>query len=266
MVKKKRIKMKQPLVSIITPMFNSASFIADCIKSIQSQSYKNWELYLIDDASTDQTLQIVKPFIESDSRIKLITNAVNSGAAVARNLGISYASGDFIAFLDADDLWLPNKLEIQVSVLLNSQCAVCFSSYYQINEPGTKKVALINALPKLTYSKLLKSNYIGNLTGIYSVKSLGKITSLNLRKRQDWLLWLQALKVSKHPAIGVLEPLAHYRVRSQSISANKLGLVKYNYWVYKKGLNFTTLRSVWRTTVFLIEHVFIKTRFIKKLD
>lgn len=247
-------------------MYNSEKFIAECVQSIESQSYKNWELLLIDDASNDQTLQILKPFLENNPRIQLLQNAANSGAAVTRNLGIEKATGDYIAFLDADDVWLPKKLETQVEVLLNQNCDVCFSSYYQINENGTKKIALVKAIPELSYKKLLKSNYVGNLTGIYNAKQLGKITSPNLRKRQDWLLWLKAIKTSKKPAIGVSEPLALYRVRTSSMSANKLGLIKYNYWVYKKGLNFSTLKSIWSMGIFLAEHFFVKTGYINNLD
>lgn len=258
--------MEQPLVSIITPMYNSSKFILDCIKSIQNQTYQNWELWLIDDASKDNTLEVIKPFVEKDSRINLLENSNNSGAAVSRNLGIEIANGDYIAFLDADDLWLPKKLEIQLKALQEANADVCFSSYYQINESGTTRLALVKALPELSYKKQLKSNYIGNLTGIYNVKTLGKITSPNLRKRQDWLLWLKAIKNSNKAALGINEPLALYRVRASSMSSNKLKLVKHNYWVYKRGLGFSTLKSVVMLTVFLKEHFFIKSKYIEKLN
>lgn len=263
--KKKPINMAQPLVSIITPMYNSSGFIEECIDSIQAQSYIHWELWLIDDASTDDTLKVINPFLEKNPRIKFLQNPKNSGTAVARNYGINHANGEFIAFLDADDLWLPQKLQVQVEVMLQTNCDICFSSYYQINEAGTKRIAKVIALPNLTYKKLLKSNYVGNLTGMYNAKKLGKINSANLRKRQDWLLWLNAIKVSNKPALGINAPLALYRIREDSMSSNKLKLIKHNYWVYKKGLGFSTMNALIKTGVFLVEHFFVKAKYIKKL-
>ena len=115
-------------------------------------------------------------------------------------------------------------------------------------------------MPLLSYKKYLKSNYIGNLTGIYNAKNLGKITSPNLRKRQDWLLWLNAIKASGKSAQGIQESLAFYRVRENSMSSNKVELLKHNYWVYKKGLSYSTVKSMYCMLVFLWEHFFIKSK------
>ena len=146
--------------------------------------------------------------------------------------------------------------------MLTQNCDVSFSSYKQINEAGQSLNKLVKALPQLSYKKYLKTNYIGNLTGMYNAKALGKITAPNLRKRQDWLLWLSAIKKSGKPALGVQEPLAYYRVRSNSISSNKLELLKHNYWVYKKGLGFSTIKSIYRMVIFIYEHFFVKSRLI----
>ncbi|MFY0712105.1 glycosyltransferase family 2 protein [Seonamhaeicola sp. NFXS20] len=247
-------------VSIITPTYNSERFIELTITSILNQTYTNWELILIDDASTDKTVKIINQFVKSNSQIYLLQNSKNRGAAISRNKGIEAAKGDFIAFLDADDLWEPNKLKKQLKFMQQHNCDVCFSSYNLINEEGKPLNQQIKALPSVNYKKLLKSNYIGNLTGIYNAKTLGKITSKNLRKRQDWLIWLQAVKKSGKPALSIQEPLAFYRVRESSISSHKLNLVKYNYWVYKKGLGFSVLKSVYYLIVFLFEHFFIKSK------
>jgi glycosyltransferase involved in cell wall biosynthesis len=251
------------LVSIITPMFNSEAFIVDTINSITAQTYTNWELLLIDDRSSDHTIEIVNRFTEKHSNIKLLKNEVNSGAAISRNKGIMAAKGDYIAFLDADDLWKPEKLEKQVAFMQTNNCDVCFSSYEQINEQGKPLNKLVIALPMLSYNKYLKSNYIGNLTGMYNSKTLGKIVSRNLRKRQDWLLWLTAIKTSGKPAQGIQESLAYYRIRENSISSNKINLLKYNYAVYKKGLGFSTIKSVYYMLVFLKEHFFVKSKLVK---
>ncbi|WGD35757.1 glycosyltransferase family 2 protein [Olleya sp. YS] len=252
----------KPLVSIITPMFNSEAFIEDTINSVLNQTYTDWELILIDDCSTDNTVTIAEEFISKHPNIKLQKNQTNAGAAVSRNKGIYEANGDFIAFLDADDLWKPNKLEVQVSFMQANNCDVSFSSYEQIDEVGQPLNKLVKALPSLSFNKYLKTNYIGNLTGMYNAKNLGKITSPNLRKRQDWLLWLAAIKTSGKPALGIQESLAFYRVRTNSISSNKLEMLKYNYLVYKKGLGFSTLKSFYRMILFIWEHFIRKSKLI----
>lgn len=248
------------LVSIITPLYNSEAFIAETIQSVLNQTYPNWELILIDDCSTDNTINIVNNFILKHKNIKLIKNKKNQGAAISRNKGVLAAKGDYIAFLDADDLWKPEKLEKQITFMQTQNCDVCFSSYEQIDEAGKPLNKLIKALPILSYKKYLKSNYIGNLTGIYNAKNLGKITSPNLRKRQDWLLWLNAIKTSGKPAKSIQESLALYRVRENSMSSNKVALLKHNYWVYKKGLGFSTVKSLCCMLVFLWEHFFVKSK------
>ncbi|WP_308991788.1 glycosyltransferase family 2 protein [Mariniflexile litorale] len=250
----------RPLVSIITPMFNSEAFISDTIDSVINQTYKNWELLLIDDCSTDSTIQIVNPFLSKHQNIKLLKNNKNLGAAISRNKGIEAANGKYIAFLDADDLWKPKKLEIQIEFMETHNCDICFSNYEQIDETGKALNKLVKALPELTYKKYLKSNYIGNLTGVYNVDVLGKIKAPNLRKRQDWALWLLAIKKSKKPAIGISQSLAYYRIRKNSMSSNKIHLLKHNYLVYRKGLGFSILKSAYYMLIFLNEHFFVKSK------
>lgn len=248
------------MVSIITPMFNSEAFISETIYSILLQTFPDWELILIDDNSSDNTCQLVQPFIDKNPKIKLVKNHTNFGAARSRNKGIEIAKGDYITFLDADDLWKPEKLETQLAFIKGNNSDVCYSSYDLINEEGERLNKGIKALPVLTYQKLLKSNYVGNLTGMYNAKVLGKIISPDLRKRQDWLLWLAAIKKSGKPALGIEESLAFYRVRENSMSSNKFGLLKYNYLVYKKGLKFSSLKSSYCMLRFLFEHFFIKSK------
>ena len=255
----------RPLVSIITPTYNSEKFINETIGSVLKQTYKNWELILIDDASTDDTLRIIKSYIKNNFNISLIRNSSNQGAGVSRNKGILEAKGDFIAFLDADDTWRPNKLKTQIKFMIENNVDVCYSSYDLIDEDGIKLNKRVNSLPTLSYRKLLKSNYVGNLTGMYNCKSLGKIVSNKLRKRQDWILWLYAIKKSGKPAKGIKESLAYYRVRKNSMSSNKIGLIKYNYLVYREGMKFSILKSVFCFIIFVIEQVFVKSKQISHL-
>ena len=254
----------KPLISIITPTYNSEHFIQQTIDSIIRQTYKNWELILVDDASTDSTIEIINKHVSSN--IILIRNESNQGAGVTRNKGINVAKGEYITFLDADDLWKPEKLETQINLMIANNIDVCFSSYDLIDDKGNKLNKRVTALPILTYKKLLKSNYVGNLTGIYNCKTLGKIQSTKLRKRQDWILWLEALKRSDKPAIGIQEPLAYYRVRKNSMSANKFNLLKYNYMVFRKGLGYSTIKSIKYFAVFLFEHFFVKSKQLKNLQ
>ena len=146
--------------------------------------------------------------------------------------------------------------------MLTQKFDISFSSYEQIDETGKPLNKLIKALPELTYQKFLKSNYIGNLTGIYNTEVLGKIKAPNLRKRQDWALWLSAIKKSGKPAKGIQESLAYYRVRKNSMSSNKINLLKHNYNVYRIGLGFSALKSVFYMFVFLYEHFFVKSKQI----
>lgn len=255
-----------PLVSIITPTYNSQDFIQQTIDSVVNQTYNNWELILIDDASTDKTVDIANKNIKDNPKIILIKNSINQGAGITRNIGIERAKGEFIAFLDADDLWKPEKLKSQIDFMIKNNVDVCFSSYDLINEKGSKLFKRVVALKELTYNKLLRSNYIGNLTGIYNCRTLGKIKSNKLRKRQDWILWLEAIKKSNKPAVGIQESLAYYRVRENSISSNKFNLLKYNFKVYKIGLGFSTMKSLKHFMAFLLEHFFVKTKQIKSIQ
>jgi len=251
-----------PLISVVTPVYNAALFLEETILSILNQTYTHWELILVDDCSTDTSLKIANNYCLKDSRIKCFQLSENKGAGIARNLGIKEAKGTYIAFLDADDLWFPEKLNKQLDFMINNNCNICYSSYQLMNEDGSLQPKIIEALPQLTFKKLLKSNYIGNLTGIYNAAALGKIYAPIIRKRQDWALWLTALKI-ENKAMGIKEPLAYYRVRKDSISKNKPGLLKYNYAVYKKVLGFSTLNSLNMITVFLWEQFFVKSKQIK---
>ncbi|TYB74208.1 glycosyltransferase family 2 protein [Bizionia gelidisalsuginis] len=248
------------LVSIITPLYNSELFISETITSVLNQTYSHWELLLIDDGSTDATCTIVNNFVAKYPNIFLLINDTNRGAGHSRNRGIQVAKGDFIAFLDADDLWKPEKLDKQVSFLNTQDTDICFSSYELINEASQPLNTKVEALPILNYAKLLKSNYIGNLTGMYNAKTLGKVYMPLLRKRQDWVLWLNALERSGKPALSINDALAYYRLRKASISASKWRLIKYNYWVYKKGLGYSIPASILKMIVFLYEHFLVKSK------
>jgi teichuronic acid biosynthesis glycosyltransferase TuaG len=235
--KKKHINIEStPLVSIITPLYNASSFISETILSVQNQNYLNWELIIVDDASLDSSVKIAEEFANNDSRIFVYRNKQNKGAAFCRNLATEKAKGDFVAFLDADDLWHQDKLQKQLNLMQEKNNPVSCTSYLHIDEQGKLLNKRIKALPLLSYNKQHRNNYIGNLTGMYNASVLGKITAPNIRKRQDWAVWLEAIKRSGKPALGIQEDLAYYRIHKGGISSNKLNLIKYNYIFYRDYL------------------------------
>ncbi|GAB2762627.1 glycosyltransferase family 2 protein [Salinimicrobium soli] len=251
--------MSESLVSVIMPAYNSAAFIAESIDSVRQQTHENWELLVIDDASDDETVRVVKALQEHDNRIKLHQLPNNQGAGFARNIGIKASKGDYISFLDADDLWMPKKLSVQLEFMKKNDAEVCYSSYELVDEEGQRLHKKVEALEKLRFKKLLRANYVGNLTGIYHSGSLGKIYCPLIRKRQDWGLWLLAVKKAGG-AKGIEESLAKYRVRKGSISGNKLEMLGYNYSVYRKILNYSAPKSAFLMLLFLWEQFFVKSK------
>jgi teichuronic acid biosynthesis glycosyltransferase TuaG len=264
--KKKHISIEgNPLVSIITPMYNAEDFIAETLSSVKNQTYSFWEHIVVDDGSNDNSVGIVTELGKSDNRITLITNTVNNGAAICRNQATNLAKGKYIAFLDADDLWHPEKLEKQLHFMTDNDCDVSFTSYQHIGEKGNPLAKRVKALSSLSYKKQHRNNYIGNLTGIYKVAILGKIMAPNIRKRQDWAVWLEAIKRSGKPALGLQEDLSFYRVRQGSISANKINLIKHNFWFYNTHLKHSWPKSVYYLLRFFWEYFIHRPKQIERL-
>ncbi|MCW5519962.1 glycosyltransferase family 2 protein [Aureitalea sp. L0-47] len=254
-----------PLVSIITPLYNAESFIAETIQSVLNQTHANWEQIIVDDASSDGSMAVVKRYADKDQRIHIQSLSENKGAAFCRNRATEMANGNYIAFLDSDDLWHPEKLQRQLAFMEQNDCDVSFSSYLHIDEHGNPLHKRIVAMPELSYQKQHKNNYIGNLTGIYRSETLGKIPSPAIRKRQDWAVWLEAIKRSGKAAKGIQEDLAYYRVRQQSISSDKTKLVKYNYRFYREHMGYSSVKSSWNLMKFFMEYFFVRPKYIQKL-
>jgi len=251
-------------VSIITPTFNSAAFISDTIRSVQNQTYPDWEMLLVDDCSTDETVAIVTAFAAQDNRIRLYQLECNSGAGVARNQALERASGRYIAFLDADDLWKPEKLEKQLAFLAQNKLPFTFSFYDCIDENGMSLHKRIKAPLRLSYRQLFFCNFIGNLTGIYDTDYFGKIPIASFRKRQDWIVWLTIMKQIK-TAQPVPESLALYRIRKDSISASKRSLLQHNYRIYRDFHGKSSVMALFCMIGFLFTQLLVKPRFVEKL-
>ena len=220
------------LVSVVMPTYNSAAYVAESITSILQQSFSDLEVIVVDDKSTDGTLGVLNELASLDQRVRVISLNENCGSAIARNYGIRKANGRYIAFLDSDDLWLPNKLETQISFMIEFDIPFCCSGYTKINERGDSLNRDVIPPATMTYHDMLKSNQIGCLTAVYDTSFFGKVEMPNIRKRQDYALWLKLLrKTNCVHSIPIV--LAKYRVRPNSISSNKIEMVKYNWHVYK---------------------------------
>jgi teichuronic acid biosynthesis glycosyltransferase TuaG len=230
------------LVSIITPSYNSSRFIEECVGSVLSQTYDNWELLIVDDYSTDNSLQILKKY--NDKRIQLIELDKNVGAAESRNVAIRKAKGKYIAFLDSDDLWEPQKLEKQISFMETEDIAFSFSTYQPMSDDESKLYSIIHAPKIVTYSSYLKKTIIGCLTVIIDREKTGSFEMPNIRSSHDMALWLLIMRRG-FDAYGLDENLARYRIVSTSNTANKWRAAKDVWMVYRQFEKLSFFYSIW---------------------
>ncbi|HFR3653852.1 TPA: glycosyltransferase family 2 protein [Streptococcus suis] len=235
--------MEKGLVSIVMPTYNCGQYISKTIESILGQTYQNWELIIVDDQSTDNTKDIVYGYAELDSRIKYHLLSENSGAAVARTVAMKKSKGEFIAFCDSDDLWLPSKLSKQMDFMEKNNISFSCTSYEQIDENGLSLGKIINSVKKVSYNRLLLDCPVGNSTVMYNVSKMGKFEVPNIRKRNDDALWLKMLKVEPY-IYGMPDVLMQYRIRKNSISSNKVDLIKYHWKLYRDIEHLSIVRSV----------------------
>ena len=232
------------LVSIITPTYNSAKYIAETIQSVQKQTYKNWEMIIIDDCSQDNTIEIIQELMEEDSRIHLFQLNKNSGAAKARNFGIEKVTGKYMTFLDADDIWFTDFMQNSIETIKKTGINFVFSSYKRSNENLEFVYSDFIVPEKVTYTDILKTNSISCLTAFINVKALGIKKMPDILKRQDMGLWLKYLKEIPF-AYGVQEPKAIYRIRENSLSRNKKNLLKYQWQFYREVEKLSFLSSIY---------------------
>ncbi|MDB8460328.1 glycosyltransferase family 2 protein [Turicibacter sanguinis] len=223
----------ESLVSIIMPSYNSEKFISDSIQSIINQTYKNFELIIVDDCSKDNTKKIIKKYIECDSRIKFIALEKNYGAANARNFAIEKARGRYIAFLDSDDLWDNRKLEIQIKFMNMYSIGFSYTNYRIISENNNLLKHSLNIPDKISYSELLGNTVIGCLTVIIDREIIGDFRMIPIRKGQDTATWLSILK-KEHIAHGLDQVLSSYRRVDGSLSSNKIKEIRKMWIIYRQ--------------------------------
>ncbi len=221
-------------VSIITPSYNSEKYIAKTMKSVQAQTYQNWEMIIVDDCSTDKTCEIVERFSAIDSRIKLLRQETNAGAGAARTKAMRASTGRFVAYLDADDIWKSSKLEKQVKFMRKKGCGFSCASYEVIDDDGNKKGKEVHMLPKVDYVGFLTNNLLQTVGIMVDTEKVDKelLVMPNIRRRQDAATWLQILKAG-HECYGMKEILAEYRRAEGSLSSNKIKAVKGIWHLYR---------------------------------
>lgn len=263
--------MIKSLVSIVMPTFNCRDFLSESINSVIKQTYHNWELIIVDDCSTDDSANIAQKHVLQDSRIHFFSMEKNSGPAFTRNKAIEKSRGQYIAFLDSDDIWVSQKLEIQIAKMQENKALFCFSSYTPFRA-DRRLLPAIQAPETVTYRRMLRGSVIGCLTVVYDASVIGKryffdgkdvilgaFYSRIIRRlgHEDYALWLKILKdfdsnlFSNNAVLGIDESLAYYRLRENSFSANKKKVMLYTWIIYRRCENF----GITKSTFYLASHV-----------
>lgn len=249
------------LVSIITPMYNSEKFISEMIESVLKQNYFHWELLIVDDCSKDNSCKIVQDFSLNDSRIKLIKHTLNKGPAEARNTAIKESKGQFVAFLDSDDIWIEDKLSLQINAMKKVNAPISCTGYDLFSNDLSTKYGTFEVPEKIDYKSLLKMNYFSCDTVVIDKSQVTDIYMVANEKHEDYVTWLKIMKEAK-TAIGINKPLAIYRLSDHSRSSNKLdGIIK-RFFIYYRIENLGLFKSLWYSFFYIIKGV-IKYR--KKL-
>lgn len=230
-----------PLISIITPVYNAENYIRDCINSVQSQSYQNWELILVDDCSTDKSVNIINEYV-SDNRIKLYRNVINSGPTKTRNLAMDVCKGNYITFLDSDDFWSTSKLEKQVSFMLEHNLDMTHGHYYFCNIDG-KPFKNVFTDRKISYKTLLKGNQFKIMTVMLSRKLVDNFRFEEI-KHEDFAYFLDCLKRANHSICYTEDIDSYCRVGKVSVSSNKIKSALWTWKIYREHEKLALLSSL----------------------
>lgn len=247
------------LVSVVTPCYNASRFIADTIRSVQAQSYQNWEMLITDDCSTDNSRDIINEFAKKDPRIKLYKTELNSGhPSTPRNISLKHAKGEYVAFLDADDMWKHNKLEKHIAFIKQENCEISSTYCEIIDENGQQKGQIMRIKPKADYYDMLKNYELLSPTIICSKRIADKLYFPNC-EQEDYVAWLSVLKhnIRGGYIINLTEALSYYRVVAGSRSRNKLHMLKVKMHI----LHYVEKQSVIKTMYYVLVSILY---YIKK--
>ena len=251
------------LVSIITPSYNTAAYISATIQSVQAQTYEDWEMIIIDDCSDDNTDEVVGRFLP-DPRIRYYKNEKNCGAAVSRNRALKMAKGRWIAFLDSDDLWMPEKLEKQIAFMEKGNYHFSYTQYEEIDEKSNSRDVVVTGPHKITHSGMNNYCWPGCLTVMYDAKNIGLIQIADIKKNNDYAMWL---KVSRKADCYLLdEKLAQYRRgRSGSVSTQSVNtMIKWHYRLFREAEGKSVILAYVYTARNIIFGVWKKIRYVNK--
>lgn len=255
--------MSNELVSIIMPSYNCGRFVEETIRSVQAQTYQNWEIIFVDDCSKDDTIPKVKAMMERDARIRVFQNPQNSGAAVSRNTALRNARGRWIAFLDSDDLWKPTKLEKQIKFMEDNGFAFSYTEYQEMDADGNLTGVTISGPKHVTNRGMYNFCWPGCLTVMYDAAKIGLIQIEDIKKNNDYAMWLKVCK--KADCYLLPEVLAKYR-RGRAGSVSSHGIMTMIGWHYKlwhAAEKRNAVASVWLTGVNLVYGFFKKLKYVK---
>ena len=249
------------LVSIIMPSYNTAKFIAETLDSVLRQTYTNWELIIVDDCSKDDTDAVVAAY--TDPRIRYLKNDANSGAAVSRNRALREAKGRWIAFLDSDDLWLPEKLEKQIAFMEREQVAFSYTNYEEIDEASARTGVFVTGPARITKTGMNNYCFPGCLTVMYDREVIGTVQIADIKKNNDYAMWLKVIR--KENCYLLSETLALYRKRAGSISNHGYTkLIKWHYKLFREAEGKNPVSAAVHTVRNLVFGVYKKCRYVKK--
>jgi teichuronic acid biosynthesis glycosyltransferase TuaG len=234
----------RPLVSVLTPCYNAARYLEQTIRSVQAQTFTDWEMIVVNAASTDESLSIAARFAADDARIRVLSKTERLGPGPARNLALEAARGRFIAFLDADDLWEPEKLERQIGYMLDRGIPFTQTGYALMDENGASIGSPVIPPETVTHAELLYSCTIGTLTVVYDCEALGKQSMPDILQSEDYALWLKLLKRTP-VSVGLPDVLARYRIHPGSLSRGKLRKAAFQWKVYRQEEGLSPVRAAY---------------------
>lgn len=240
-------KLADELISIIVPVYNAEKLIAETLDCVRQQTYSDWELLLVEDGSSDQSVRVIEEYIEAteDHRMKLICQPVNMGAAKARNRGLLEARGRYIAYLDADDLWMPEKLSHELAFMKKKNAAFVFTGYEFADEQGNGTGKIVRVPETLDYKQALKNTTIFTTTVLFDTEKISKeLLEMPVIKSEDTALWWKILR-NGYTAYGLDENLAKYRRAGKTLSSNKLEAIRRIWNLYRQAEHMGIANSLW---------------------
>lgn len=245
-------------VSVIMPVFNAERTMRKSIESVLRQTHRDLELVAIDDGSSDASLAILVEYADADARVRIVRQPANAGVAEARNAGVRNATGSHISFLDSDDWWHPRKLELQLQQMTAAGALVSYAAYQRVAEDG-RALSMVRPPAAVGYADMLKSNHIGNLTGLYD-RRLGDAAFQRIG-HEDYVFWLQRVRsAGRALCVQHHEPLAFYLVRSGSVSANKLRAARWQWRIYRDVERLPLAKALWYLSHYIANAVAKRSR------